>query len=226
MATLWEYIHCHAFCTCLSAQQHANVHGLGQGWNRVLLIFLFTKRQRIRDKMTATREKVLKKSGHSSPEALHHHVHAKSFLLPACTCLRYMVHGPDIRHVPCTMYTTWLLIKLCDKKMNVCLLEYSHVAFLERLYAVHVQPLVPVPVLAYAGKAGPSLMMMVTVCTVAWPYTAPPCPYWGACPLAPPPWVWGLMLAPQPSTAPPWAALWGEPCSAPLCSVLPRGALV
>ena len=41
-----------------------------------------------------------------------------------------MVHCPAIRHVPCTMYTIWLLIKLCDKKMNVCLLEYSHVAFL------------------------------------------------------------------------------------------------
>ena len=44
-----------------------------------------------------------------------------------------------------------------------------------RLDAVSVTP--TVPVLAYAGKAGPSLMMMVTVCTVVWPYTAPPCPY-------------------------------------------------
>ena len=41
----------------LSAQQHASVHGLGQGLNRVLLIFLFTKRQRKRDKMTGIREK-------------------------------------------------------------------------------------------------------------------------------------------------------------------------
>ena len=27
------------------------------------------------------------------------------------------------------MYTKWLLIKLCDKKVNVCLLEYAHIAF-------------------------------------------------------------------------------------------------
>ena len=47
-----------------------------------------------------------------------------------CTCLRYMVHNPAIRHVPCTMYTKWLLIKLCDKKVNACLLEYLHFAFL------------------------------------------------------------------------------------------------
>ena len=40
-----------------------------------------------------------------------------------CTCLRCMVHGPAIRHVPWTMYNTWLLIKLCDKKRNACLLE-------------------------------------------------------------------------------------------------------
>ena len=39
-------------------------------------------------------------------------------------------------------------------------------------------PVTPtVPVLVCAGRAGPSLMMMVTVCTGAWPYTAPPCPY-------------------------------------------------
>ena len=42
----------------------------------------------------------------------------------------YMVHCPAIRHLPCTMYTAWLLIRLCDKKINACLLEYSHVAFL------------------------------------------------------------------------------------------------
>ena len=41
-----------------------------------------------------------------------------------------MVHGPEISHVPCTMYTTWLLIKECDKRINACLLEYTHVAFL------------------------------------------------------------------------------------------------
>ena len=70
MATLLEYIHCHAFYTHLSAQQHASVHGYGQGLNRVLLIFLFTKRQRMRDKMTAIREEnPLKKGGHSPPEA-------------------------------------------------------------------------------------------------------------------------------------------------------------
>ena len=36
----------------------------------------------------------------------------------------------QFRHVPWKVYTTWLLIKSCDKKMNVCLLEYSCVAFL------------------------------------------------------------------------------------------------
>ena len=41
-----------------------------------------------------------------------------------------MEHGSDISHVKCTVYTAWLLIKWCDKKMNACLMEYSHVAFL------------------------------------------------------------------------------------------------
>ena len=96
-----------------SAQQHANVHGLGQGLNRFLLICLFTKRQRISDKMTAMREENPLKRGRliswSSSSSCTRQI------LPAlvCTCLRYMVHGPAIRHVPCTMYTTWLLINLC-----------------------------------------------------------------------------------------------------------------
>ena len=42
----------HAFCTQLYAQQHASVYGWGQGLYHVLLIILFTKRQRIRDKIT------------------------------------------------------------------------------------------------------------------------------------------------------------------------------
>ena len=130
MATIWEYIHSHEFCTHLSSQQHASVHGLGQGLNHVLLISLFTKRQRIRDKMNAIREEIPKRGEHSSPENSLSSCTCQ--ILPAlvCTCLRYMVHGPAIRHVPCTMYTTGLLIKLCDKKINACLLDYSHVAFL------------------------------------------------------------------------------------------------
>ena len=40
----------------LSAQQHASEHGLDQGLRRVLSIFLLTKVQRIRNKITVIRE--------------------------------------------------------------------------------------------------------------------------------------------------------------------------
>ena len=143
-APLWEYISIpmHSVHT-LSAQQNASVHCLGQGLNRVLLIFLLTMRERIRNKMTGIREKIPKKG----------ETHfLKLFIImytPALVCT-WLNNIQPFRIVPCTMYTRWLLIKLCDKKRNPCLfkiftccLSRAYTAMEKaRLYAVHIQSLV------------------------------------------------------------------------------------
>ena len=55
------------------------------------------------------RGKSLKKEGHSSPDALNHHVHAKSFLLWCVLVLGtwYTVQPLGMYHVPCTLYGCW-----------------------------------------------------------------------------------------------------------------------
>ena len=79
----------------------------------------------VRNEMTGIKEKIPKKGGHSSPGALYHHVKINS----ACSGLYLsQVHGTRSSHLACTMYHVHYMV--ADKKVNTCLLEYSHVAFL------------------------------------------------------------------------------------------------
>ena len=124
MATLLEHVH--------SAQQQVIVHGTGQVINRVLSIFLFTKRQRKMDLMTLFREENLLKGEKSPPGALYHHVHAKScplWRLPVSnTCSN---PASQVHTMQCKTMHACLLTKLCDRELYVCQLDCSQILFLE-----------------------------------------------------------------------------------------------
>ena len=91
-----------------------------QGINHILLIFLFIKRQRNLDKMTENKEESLFKGGDTQFLELFIVMYTPNYFCSGVYLSQLQASVQPFMHVPWQEYTIWLLIKLCDNKMNAC----------------------------------------------------------------------------------------------------------